>query len=210
MGVAERRLREKEAVRNQILTAATELFVEEGYDNVSMRKIADRIEYAPSTIYLYFQDKEQLFSTIAVEVFQELTERITAIEALDISAIEKLRRGMRIYIDFGIEHPHHYRLTFGPVPVSVPETPDRIQPCDAAGHACFDTLRRALQRCIDSGDIEVANLEVLAQSVWTMIHGVTDLLIVSKTVPNFPWVAAEDLIETTLDTIQRGISCKPR
>jgi AcrR family transcriptional regulator len=208
MGVAERRQREKEAVRNQILTAATQLFVEEGYENVSMRKIADRIEYAPSTIYLYFEDKEQLFHTIALEVFEQLTERISALEALDLPPLEKLRRGMRVYIDFGLAHPHHYRLTFGPCPG--PETPGRIQPCDAAGQACFDTLRRALQRCIDSGDIEVDNLEALAQAVWTMIHGITDLLIVSKTVPNFPWVAPEQLIETALDTILRGIACRAR
>jgi AcrR family transcriptional regulator len=208
MGVTERRQREKEAVRNQILTAATELFVEEGYESVSMRKIADRIEYAPSTIYLYFQDKESLFNTIALEVFQELTERISALEAANLPPTEALRRGMRIYVEFGIAHPHHYRLTFGPCPV--PESPDRIQPCDAAGHECFDTLRRALRRCIDAGEIEVKDLEVLAQSVWTMIHGVTDLMIVSKSVPNFPWVDTDDLIDTTLDTIIRGISCKER
>lgn len=208
MGVAERRQREKEAVRNQILTAATELFVEQGYENVSMRKIAERIEYAPSTIYLYFQDKEQLFSTIALEVFEELTRRITALEALELAPLEKLRQGMRVYIDFGLAHPHHYRLTFGPSPV--PQSPDRIPPCEAAGHECFDTLRRALRACADNGDIEVENLEVLAQSVWTMIHGVTDLLIVSKSVPNFPWVAPEALIETTLETILRGIACKRR
>lgn len=208
MGVLERRQREKEAVRNQILTAAMDIFVEEGYDNVSMRRIAERIEYAPSTIYLYFQDKEELFSTIVLGVFQELTESISALEALDLPPLESLERGMRTYIEFGIAHPHHYRLTFGPCPVE--EKPDRVQPCDAAGQECFDTLRRALQRCIDSGDIEVENLEVLAQSVWTMIHGVTDLLIVSKTVPNFPWAPPEQLIETTLRTILRGISCKSR
>jgi AcrR family transcriptional regulator len=208
MGVAERRLREKEAVRNQILTAAMDLFVEQGYDNVSMRRIAERIEYAPSTIYLYFQDKEELFSTIVLDVFQDLTQRISALEALDLPPLESLERGMRIYIEFGLEHPHHYRLTFGPCPVE--ESPDRVQPCDTAGHECFDTLRRALRRCIDSGDIQVDDLEVLAQSVWTMIHGLTDLLIVSKTVPNFPWAEPRKLIDTTLATILRGISCKPR
>jgi AcrR family transcriptional regulator len=208
MGVTERRQREKEAVRNQILTAAMDLFVEEGFENLSMRKIAERIEYAPSTIYLYFQDKEELFSTIVLEVFQELTERISALQALHLPPLQSLERGMRIYIEFGLRHPHHYRLTFGPCPVG--QDRGRVQPCDTAGQECFDTLRVALQRCIDSGDIEVKNLEVLAQSVWTMIHGVTDLLIVSKTVPNFPWVADEELISTSIETIIRGISYKGR
>ena len=56
MGIKERRAREKEQLRRQILSAARELFVNEGYENVSMRKIANKIEYSPTTIYLYFKD----------------------------------------------------------------------------------------------------------------------------------------------------------
>ena len=57
MGVQERRAREKENIREEILDAARTLFVKEGYENVSIRKIAAKIEYAPGTIYLYFEDK---------------------------------------------------------------------------------------------------------------------------------------------------------
>ena len=57
MGVKERRAREKEQLRRQIIAAARELFVNEGYENVSMRKIADKIEYSPTMIYLYFKTR---------------------------------------------------------------------------------------------------------------------------------------------------------
>ena len=57
MGIKERRERQKEHLREEILEAARELFLKEGVENVSMRAIAKRIEYSPTTIYLYFKDK---------------------------------------------------------------------------------------------------------------------------------------------------------
>ena len=72
MGVKERRAREKELLRRQILSAARELFVNEGYESVSMRKIAERIEYSPTTIYLYFEDKADLLDSVCQETLLSL------------------------------------------------------------------------------------------------------------------------------------------
>ena len=74
MGVKERREREKSEVRDKILDAARELFIAEGYEGVSMRKVADRIEYTPTTIYGYFADKEDLFRQLCHEDFARLAE----------------------------------------------------------------------------------------------------------------------------------------
>jgi len=70
MGVQERRAREKKELRQEILDAARDLFVREGFENVSMRKIAEKIEYSPTTIYLYFQDKADLLDCICEETFE--------------------------------------------------------------------------------------------------------------------------------------------
>jgi AcrR family transcriptional regulator len=67
MGVQERRARQKEGVREEILDAARTLFVKEGYEHVSMRKIAEKVEYAPGTIYLYFRDKAEILDRICEE-----------------------------------------------------------------------------------------------------------------------------------------------
>ena len=74
MGVKERREREKSEVRDKILDAARELFIAEGYEGVSMRKVADKIEYTPTTIYGYFEDKEDLFRQLCHEDFARLAE----------------------------------------------------------------------------------------------------------------------------------------
>ena len=75
MGVQERREREKQGIREEILEAARQLFVTEGYENVSIRKIAEKIEYSPGTIYLYFQDKAEILAQISEETFSRLERK---------------------------------------------------------------------------------------------------------------------------------------
>ena len=76
MGIKERQERERQATRDAILQAARELFVSEGYRNVSLRKIAERIEYSPAAIYSYFPSKDDLFFALAEEGFRKLFEFI--------------------------------------------------------------------------------------------------------------------------------------
>src|SRR5438876_11145747 len=112
MGVQERRARQKEGVREEILDAARTLFVKEGYEHVSIRKIADKIEYAPGTIYLYFRDKAEILDRICEETFAKLLLKMNAIKQDTAPPLDKLRRGLRTYIQFGLENPNHYVVTF--------------------------------------------------------------------------------------------------
>ncbi|HSE38996.1 MAG TPA: TetR/AcrR family transcriptional regulator, partial [Blastocatellia bacterium] len=95
MGSKQRREREKEALRQDILDAARELFVNEGYENVSMRRVAEKIEYSPTTIYLYFEDKASLLYAICEETFAKLAKRMEAIGKEGDDPIEVLRKGCR-------------------------------------------------------------------------------------------------------------------
>jgi len=72
VGVKERQEREREAVARAILDAARDLFVAEGYQNVSIRKIAEKIEYSPAAIYSYFPSKDDIFLALAEEGFRIL------------------------------------------------------------------------------------------------------------------------------------------
>ena len=78
MGIKERQDRERHAVRESILTAARDLFVAEGYGQVSIRKIAERIEYSPAAIYSYFPSKDDIFFALAEEGFARLDQVIKA------------------------------------------------------------------------------------------------------------------------------------
>ena len=112
MGVKERRAREKEQLQQQILVAARELFVNEGYENVSMRKIADKIEYSPTTIYLYFKDKADLLDSVCQETLLSLLNTLDELKKDKSDPVETLRKSGRVYVAFGLKYPQDYKLTF--------------------------------------------------------------------------------------------------
>lgn len=204
MGVTERRAREKEELRQKILDAAGQLFVEEGLASVSIRKIADRIEYSPATIYLYFKDKTDLFTSLCWETFSGLKAQLDCLEQEQTDPVAGLRKGLRSYIEFGIAHPNHYLLTFcTPIDSSAQEKTEDFQETNQVAMETFDHLRRALERCRQSGQLAFEDLETTSQVVWTFIHGTTSLLILRD--PHFPWVAQEQLIESSLDMIIRSL-----
>src|ERR1041384_1035150 len=145
MGVQERRAREKANIREEILEAARALFVKEGYEHVSIRKIADKIEYAPGTIYLYFRDKAEIMERLCEETFAKLAQKMQAINADPSNPLDGLRRGLRTYIQFGVDNPNHYVVTF----VQAKQIPRDHQP--ETGARCFDNLRTAVRRCIEAG-----------------------------------------------------------
>jgi AcrR family transcriptional regulator len=210
MGIAERRAREKEALRRAILDAATALIVESGYPSLSLRKIAERIEHAPSTIYLYFRDKLDILTAITQVVFGELTERLEALAASETDALTGLRKGLDCYIRFGLEHPQHYVVTFStPYPTDDCNADPEAERCKApaeSGLRCFDCLRRAIQRGMDQGQLAPGDVDLVSQAVWTSIHGLTILLITMSAKEAFPWVPRDQLIDFQLDMLIRGIA----
>jgi len=116
MGIKERQERDREAVSRAILDAARDLFVAEGYGNVSIRKIAERIEYSPAAIYGYFPSKDDIFYALAEEGFRLLYARDTA--AVTDAALDKLEPLDRIrtifwrLYEFSRQHPQYFELMF--------------------------------------------------------------------------------------------------
>jgi AcrR family transcriptional regulator len=195
MGVLERRAREREGVREEILDAARTLFVKEGYEHVSIRKIAEKIEYAPGTIYLYFRDKAEILDRICEETFSKLERRMQAINADPSNPLDGLRRGLRTYVQFGIDNPHHYIVAF----VQAKQIPVDHQP--KAGERCFNNLRAAVGRCIEAGQLNCEDVEEVAQALWAGAHGVTSLLITCS----FPFIEQSRLIDRVVHILIEGI-----
>jgi AcrR family transcriptional regulator len=195
MGVQERRAREKQGIREEILEAARALFVKEGFENVSIRKIAEKIEYSPGTIYLYFEDKAAILAHISEEVFSRLECELAAINR-DAGAepLERLRRGLQAYIRFGLGHPNRYVLTFvrGSMPAS-------------ASARCFGELMKAVECAMEAGQIEEADVAEVSQALWAGSHGVTALLI---TCPEFPFVEQSRLAERMVGILMEGVRRK--
>ncbi len=208
MGVMERKAREREELKQQILDAARELFVRDGYESVSMRKIADKIEYSPAAIYTYFKDKDEILDCLCEETFLQLhRHQVAAHQDPKVDSLEQLRVGMETYIRFGLEHPDHYIVTF----ILRAPTFEQSRGCETrkarAGRQCFDGLRSCVRRCIEEGRMKGADVEETSQAIWAGVHGLTALLI---TQPGFPFVEREKLIQRTVEILVRGgsLECK--
>jgi AcrR family transcriptional regulator len=204
MGTAERRAREKEELKQLILKAARQLFVREGYESVSMRKIADKIEYSPASIYTYFKDKDEILDCLCEETFAHLhAHKLAVLQQMKGDPLELLKKGMETYVRFGLEHPDHYIVTFilkAPVHEHAAHGETRkVQ----AGQRCFGDMRNIVRRCMEEGKIKNADVEETSQALWAGIHGLTALLI---TQPRFPFVDRESLIKRMIEILVRGVS----
>lgn len=171
MGISERKEREKQEMRRRILDVAMNMFLVDGYDKTSLRNIAEKIEYSPATIYLYFKDKDELFYEVQKDAFQKLNEvfaqHVTATEPL-----ARLRQICHTYVQFGIANPELYDLMFIiRAPMNVVEEKEMWD----NGTDAFDFLVQTLTACIEQKLIKYTDPMIAALSVWSMGHGLISL-----------------------------------
>jgi AcrR family transcriptional regulator len=111
MGINERKTREKQALRDRILEAAQRIVIREGFAALSMRKIADAIEYSPATLYLYFASRDEIARALCAQGYAQLLASFEPLAQIADPA-ERLKALARAYVAFGVAHPQTYRLIF--------------------------------------------------------------------------------------------------
>ena len=175
MGSNERRERERLDVRAKILDAAREIFAAEGYDSVTMRKVADKIEYTPTTIYLHFADKLEMVRELIAHDMRELAAGFQKVLRVE-DPVERLREIGHAYVQFGMTHPNHYRLMFmTPLPPAAKDCADRGIPERDA----YALVVAIVQSVADAGRLrpEYREIELVAQMCWAAMHGIVSLHI---------------------------------
>ena len=175
MGVTERKEREKQELRQRILEAAKDVFIEDGYDKASIRAIAERVEYSPATIYLHFRDKDELFYAVHELGFAKMFERMQELHGV-AHPLQRLHRMGEIYLDFAVENPELYDLMFisrAPM-AAIHKKYDTGWDC---GHRNFTLLQDLLRACMEGGHIAVTDLNVATMAIWSYVHGLASLFI---------------------------------
>lgn len=174
MGIAERKEKQKLEVRKLILDASMKLFVEEGFDNVSIRRIADLIEYSPTTVYLYFKDKNEIFFNLDQIGFQKLLDINKNLDTIE-DPLRRLHQMGENYLRFGIENPEYYDLMFIQ---QAPMVKLMEMGCEwENGDAAMTRLRTTVTECMEKGLIAATSPELVSMSVWSMVHGLVSLAI---------------------------------
>jgi len=204
MGIKDRQARERQAVRGAILNAARELFLQEGYRNVSLRKIAERIEYSPAAIYSYFASKDEIFFALAEEGYRLLAEQVERSVSSMTDPLDALRRALRTFYDFSKNQPEYFELMF--LDRSVPrlaqdlERFEFFQQTTARGEAAIRELVAAgvFRASLDPA----AALHVL----WAALLGPAALAISGRLGPGEnPDALAHDVLESVLAGFRAGV-----
>lgn len=206
MGVKERREREREEIRTLILDTAREMFAAEGYEAVTMRRIADRIEYSPTAIYFHFKDKEALIRELCEHDFLQLAQKFATIARI-ADPIERLRRAGQLYLQFGLDNPNHYRVMFmTPHPKIEEHTLEQGNPEQDAYAFLKSIVAEAIEQKLFRKDLTDA--ELVSQTIWAGVHGVIALHIAKC---NDDWVQwrsiekrAHSMIELLIEGLTRG------
>ena len=172
MGINERKEREKEDLQKSILTAAREVFLEKGFDQTSIRSIAQKIEYSPTTIYLYFKDKDAILYALHTEGFNILNNRMMVLTNVR-DPFERILAMGKIYLQFAAEHPDYYDLMF--VQKSPMDSLTEKNEKWKEGQNAFDGLREAVQECISNQSLPFNDAEAGAFLVWSTMHGMCTL-----------------------------------
>ncbi len=206
MGVKERREREKSETRDKILDAARELFIREGYEGVSMRQVAEKIEYSPTAIYLHFADKEELFHELVHEDFARLATVFTS-AAMPADPVARIREIGRTYVEFGIHYPNHYKLMFM-TPHPPAELDDRDHEIKGNPESdAYAFLKLSVQQAIDAGYFcdDLRDADLISQTMWAAVHGVISLQIAKCNDAWVDWCPMEQRATLMLDAVLRGM-----
>jgi AcrR family transcriptional regulator len=208
MGIKERQERDREAVRRSILDAARELFNAEGYQNVSIRKIAERIEYSPAAIYSYFSSKDDIFFALAEEGFRLLGNPAAAANDPILAGASQLERVRAIFwrfYEFSREHPQYFALMF--VDQSVPRI-SREYERFAFARECKQQIVDRLQACIEVGELpKTLDAFVAMRALLVGLLGVAVLRLGERLLPEEnPDLLAADVLNLTLAGLRAGVA----
>ena len=203
-----RRERERQRVRDRILDAARELFAAEGYEAVTIRRVADAIEYTPPVIYQHFADKLALLREICHDDFRTFARAFAAV-ADEPDALDRLRRMGEAYVEFALTHPNHYRLMFmTPVPGGLDK--HHVDP-EAQGNPELDAyarLRVLVEAAFRAGRFapHLDDPALIAHVLWQTAHGIVSMHIARG---EEQWIEYRDPRATArlaLDAVLRGLT----
>jgi len=195
--VVQRRARGRDSVRRALMDAARHVLVQDGYDGLTVRRVAERAEYSLGTVYSYFADKDDLLYTLVLEDFHRLTERLRSIRDRHTGATA-VREILLSYVEMGLEQPRSYEIMF----MLRPKLASRNASDETDEHA-YAIFRGCIVEAMRRGEFRRQDPDLLAQMLWSSVHGLVSLRL---TLVDFPWTDSVRLAETLVDAEIRGLA----
>ena len=173
MGVKERKERDRQVMRETILESAHQLFVDKGFDEVSLRNIAEAIEYSPATIYLYFKDKNEIFYALHGEAFKKFNDFMSPLATVK-DPFKRLIKMGELYMEFTFKFPKYYDIMFI---MQSPMDCDKNSEEWKEGESAHCQLENVVKDCQQHGHFKDMDFKPLAFLIWSTMHGMCSLAL---------------------------------
>ncbi|MDQ6437773.1 TetR/AcrR family transcriptional regulator [Mesorhizobium sp. LHD-90] len=196
-----RRELQKAEIRAELIEAAHDLVRQEGYEGLTIRKLAARVGYAPMSVYSYFPDKHAILFALAQDAFAMLARRME--RDPPAGPLEALVKLMREYAAFGFDNPNEYRTVF--MTRDPADFPDSEMKGVQKDNPALQLLLKRVQACVDAG-VLAGDVFAIATLIWTFGHGMVSLLI---SFPNYPFGDRDAFVERTIELCLAGIRSAP-
>jgi AcrR family transcriptional regulator len=187
-------------LREAILDAANELLLDTGYAGITMRKVADRIGYSATTIYLHFRNKDALLHALIERGYRMLHGAMHETATQHADPIDRIEALCRCYVQFGLDHPAYYEVMFMLHPRFMQRYPSEKY---REARRNLDAFAQTLVEAQRSGQARVHDLRAAANAIWAMLHGVVSLQIARRMDVR---VDRDVLVETTIRGVVRAIA----
>jgi len=195
VATTDRRIRETEALRERILDTAEDIMVREGIRQITMRRIAAAVDYAPTVLYRLFDNKAGLMEQLIARGYEGVRDRYREVDISEHDEpLAALRQLLGVYVDYALGHPNHYRMWF--------ETGDlhrdgenMIMSHDRLKYVVFGAWLEHIARCQDDGLWTEQTPDAVFQRLWSRIHGLISLRLQH---PGFPWRPADAALDDVL------------
>ncbi|HEX4712257.1 TetR/AcrR family transcriptional regulator [Phenylobacterium sp.] len=185
--------------RAEILEAAERIFVADGYEGATIRKIADEVGVSSTALYMHFQDKGCILLEICERTLTLLLERNREIAAKPLDPVVRVKMMLEAYMRWGLEHPNAYQLVYTGRAVSAGLWPEDTRDLPTQ---CYEIFCGVVREIAASGRLRTGTADSAGQALWMSCHGVVALL---ASRPNFKWADRDELIQVTLDGLLNGL-----
>jgi AcrR family transcriptional regulator len=186
--------------RAEILRAAERIFVAEGYEGATIRKIADEVGVSSTCLYMHFRDKDEILLEICTVAMEELLARNNEIYARPIDAVERLRMMLTAYVDFALGNPNAYRLVFCASPLA--GSYEKNQLTQRLGAQCSDRFSGVVSEIAAQGRLKTGDPKSVRQALWSACHGVVSLML---TKPDYDWAPPGEITRVLIESLLFGV-----
>lgn len=212
MGIRERKAREKERRRQQIIVAAKRVFSQKGFNKATMEDIAEEAELSPGTLYLYFKNKEELYASLSLRILQYLRIRVEHVHKdAGPNPVDKLNALIEAMFDVYDFDPsviiNMFHLQSSETLKNL--SPELMGQIKELSRQSINDIARIFEEGIKAGVFVKAHPIALADIHWSLFSGVI-LWEASKKIINQDKDYLKDTLESAFKIFSRGIRIDQR